>query len=75
MPVELRKWFQITTAALGLGAAFACWHVVHASIPSAGPGPQMALSLLFVGAIAGFHRLITLLLPLVLVKLLPGRGL
>jgi hypothetical protein len=72
VPLELRKWFQILTAVLGLVAAFTCWFFVYSAIEPRAAGGQLALFFLVMGASSGFGRFFTTFLPLFLPRIWPG---
>ena len=70
-PLELRKWFQILCYLLGLALAGSCYWVLRPLAQDQTTGVQLALSLLLIGALNGFERILTLFLPILLVKLWP----
>jgi hypothetical protein len=73
MLLENRRWFQLTTCGLGIIAAGLSYWVVRSAIPVDVPeSAKFALLLLTVGAISGFSRLLTTLLPLFLLKISPN---
>jgi hypothetical protein len=72
MPIELRKWFQLSTASLSILFSALCWLAIRAYIPASDLGAQIAASALMVAAIPGFFSLLRLSLPLLLLKLWPG---
>ena len=70
-PLEFRRWFQLVAVLLSLAIALPCFWVLRSALPQAEDGLQIFLLVLFVGAFAGFDRLLTLFLPIVILKLWP----
>ena len=70
-PLEFRRWFQLVVVLLSFAIAFPCFWVLRSAVPQAEDGLQICLLVLFVGAFAGFDRLLTLFLPIVIFKLWP----
>ncbi|MBK1891291.1 hypothetical protein Undi14_14730 [Undibacterium sp. 14-3-2] len=72
MPIELRKWFQLTIGILSLSMSGICWFVIRSYIPPSAGGAQMALSILLMGASSGLFLILGKLMPLLIVKFFPG---
>ncbi|MFZ6747760.1 hypothetical protein [Undibacterium sp. Ren11W] len=72
MPIELRKWFQLTVGAISILVSIVCWLSIRSYIPASDVGAQIAASVLQIAAIPGFFQLFRIFLPLLLVKLWPG---
>lgn len=72
MPIELRKWFQLTIGILSLSMSGICWFMIRSYIPASAGGAQMALSILLMGASSGFFLILGKLMPLLIVKFFPG---
>lgn len=70
-PLELRKWFNVLIGLFGIATSVICFFVVRSALPEAALSANVALSLLFLGAMGGFVTLLRLLLPLLIVKLWP----
>lgn len=71
-PLELRKWFNVLVALLGIATAVICLLVVRSSLPAAALSAHIALTLLFVGAMGGFVTVLRLFLPFLVVKIWPS---
>ncbi len=72
MLMEQRKGFQGAVALLAaLLVALLYWHL-HQALPADAAMAQIALVFLSAGAVAGFSRLFTLLLPPLLAKVFPA---
>ena len=70
--IEQRKWFIASVGLLSLLASTACLLVVRSALPESAVGAETALALMFIGAVSGFARLLTLFIPLLILKLWPG---
>jgi hypothetical protein len=71
MPLEFRTSFKVVVGAVGFATAVVCFFLLRSAVPTSETGLQVALYLLFIGAIAGFDRLLTRFLPLLLLRLWP----
>ena len=70
-PIEHRRWFNMLVSILGVSIALICLIVVRMQIPKSEQHVQLALALLFIGAVSGFIALFRLFLPLILLKIWP----
>jgi hypothetical protein len=74
MSIELRKWFQLTIAAISILLSAVCWFSIRSYIPALDVGAQIAVSALLtllIAAIPGFFQLFRIFVPLLVVKLWP----
>ena len=71
-PLELRRWFNALVGLLGIATSVICFFVVRSALPETALSANVALTLLFLGAMGGFTTLLKLLLPLLIVKLWPS---
>jgi len=73
MLLENRKWFQLMAGGIGLVAACLSFWVARSAFPiDASESAKFALTLLMLGAISGFSRLLTIFLPFFLPKIFPS---
>ena len=70
-PLEHRRWFNMLVSILGVSIALVCFIVVRMQIAKSEQYVQLALALLFIGAVSGFIALFRLFLPLILLKIWP----
>jgi hypothetical protein len=70
-PIEFRKWFQFAVVFLSLAIAGPCFWALHSAIQGKEESLQLFLLVLFIGAIFGFTRLLTMFTPILLTKLWP----
>ena len=70
-PLEHRRWFNMLVSILGVSIALVCLIVVRMQIANSEQHVQLALALLFIGAVSGFIALFRLFLPLILLKIWP----
>lgn len=71
MHMEHRKSFQLTVGLFAFALATVLSFLLFRLLPPNSFLAQLALLLLYAGAITGFDRLLTLLLPPALAKLFP----
>lgn len=71
MPLELRHWFKMLTAVLGVAASYACWFIISSALDPRAASARLALVLLVLGAALAFRQLFATFLPLVLTKIWP----
>ena len=72
MDMERRRSFQWSVGLVAWALATALSFTLLRLLPPDSAVAALALSLLYAGAIAGFDRLLALLLPPVLARLLPS---
>ncbi len=70
--LEGRKWFQVLAGVLSVASVLMCFAVVDPALNTSALGPHLVLLILCAGACSGFERLLTLFLPIILVKLWPA---
>ena len=71
MPIESRRWFQYVTGLAGVALTLALAIPIYFDLQAHHSAAGVALPFLAAGAIAGFSRLLELLVPLVVSKLWP----
>ena len=71
MPLEFRRSFKVVVGVLSFATSVVCFFLLRSALPASETGLQVALYVLFIGAIAGLDRLLTRFLPLLLLKLWP----
>ncbi len=71
MLLELKKWFQILVYAIGFVVAALCYLMIRPFIPTDNMSVQIAVILLFLGAINGIPRILITLIPLLATKIWP----
>ena len=72
MLIESRRWFQYVVGLGAVAITLALATPIYFALQARPSAAGIALPFLAAGAIAGFSRLLTLLLPLLLLKLWPG---
>jgi len=71
MHLESRRWFQYVVGLSGLALTLALALPIYFALQAQHSAAGIALPFLVAGAIAGFGRLLTLLMPPFLLKLWP----
>ena len=71
MQIESRRWFQWLVGITGCALAVALAIPVYFAVPAQSL-TRVAVIVLAAGAVAGFAHLLTLVLPVVLLKLWPA---
>ncbi len=71
MPIESRRWFQYLASLAAVAITLALAIPIYFDLQVSHSAAAVALPFLAAGAIAGFSHLLTLVLPLVLLKVWP----
>ena len=71
-PLELRKWFNVLIGLFSIATSVICVFVVRSALPETALSANVALTLMFLGAMGGFVTVLRLFLPLLIVKLWPS---